>query len=113
MRQIKPYGSWKSPITADLIVAGTITLSEITIDGEDIYWLEGRPSELRTEISSTLHRPGSTLAQPFTNTGAGLTSLIAAQFTFPISKIRSSTNKSRGKLHNRSQLLARCVLQTA
>ena len=45
MRQIKPYGSWKSPITADLIVAGTITLSEITLVGEDIYWLEGRPSE--------------------------------------------------------------------
>jgi dipeptidyl aminopeptidase/acylaminoacyl peptidase len=40
-----PYGSWKSPITADLIVAGTITLSEITLVGEDIYWLEGRPSE--------------------------------------------------------------------
>ena len=45
MKQIKPYGSWKSPITADLIVAGTITLSEITLDDGDIYWLEGRPSE--------------------------------------------------------------------
>jgi dipeptidyl aminopeptidase/acylaminoacyl peptidase len=42
---VRPYGSWKSPITADLIVAGTITLSEITLDGDDIYWLEGRPSE--------------------------------------------------------------------
>jgi dipeptidyl aminopeptidase/acylaminoacyl peptidase len=45
MSQIKPYGSWKSPITADLIVAGTITLSEIKVDGDDIYWIEGRPSE--------------------------------------------------------------------
>lgn len=46
---IKPktcsYGSWKSPITSDLIVAGTIGLSEIAVDGEDIYWIEGRPSE--------------------------------------------------------------------
>jgi dipeptidyl aminopeptidase/acylaminoacyl peptidase len=45
MKQITPYGSWKSPITADLIVAGTISLGEITLEGEDIYWLEGRPSE--------------------------------------------------------------------
>ena len=42
---VAPYGSWKSPITSDLIVAGTISLSEITLDGEDIFWIEGRPSE--------------------------------------------------------------------
>lgn len=45
MKEIIPYGSWKSPITSDLIVAGTINLGQIAIDGEDIYWLEGRPSE--------------------------------------------------------------------
>lgn len=39
------YGSWKSPITSDVIVAGTIGLSEITLDGNDIYWLESRPTE--------------------------------------------------------------------
>jgi hypothetical protein len=38
------YGSWKSPITSDL-VAQSITLSEARFDGEDIYWLEGRPQE--------------------------------------------------------------------
>jgi hypothetical protein len=38
------YGSWKSPITADL-VAQSITLSEPRFDGEDVYWLEGRPQE--------------------------------------------------------------------
>jgi dipeptidyl aminopeptidase/acylaminoacyl peptidase len=41
----RPYGSWKSPITSDLIVAGTISLAQPAFDGEDIYWLEGRPSE--------------------------------------------------------------------
>jgi len=41
----KPYGSWKSPITSDLIVAGTISLSEPCFDGANILWLEGRPSE--------------------------------------------------------------------
>ena len=45
MTQIAPLGSWKSPITTDLIVAGTIGLSSINIDRDDIYWIEGRPSE--------------------------------------------------------------------
>ena len=40
-----PYGTWKSPITADLITAKAISLLEVAIDGEDIYWLEGRPME--------------------------------------------------------------------
>ncbi|GAB4369924.1 MAG: S9 family peptidase [Elainellaceae cyanobacterium] len=45
MPHIAPYGSWKSPITSDLIVAGTIRLGEIRLDGDDIYWSEGRPTE--------------------------------------------------------------------
>lgn len=44
-KQIAPYGSWKSPITADLIVAGTIGLGQIVLDGPDVYWIEGRPAE--------------------------------------------------------------------
>ena len=40
-----PFGSWKSPITSDLIVAGTIALGDPAIDGEDAYWIESRPSE--------------------------------------------------------------------
>jgi len=42
---IAPYGSWKSPITSDLIVAGTISLGQIMLDGEEIYWSEMRPTE--------------------------------------------------------------------
>ena len=40
-----PYGSWRSPITSDLIVARTIALSEVRLDAGDVYWLEGRPLE--------------------------------------------------------------------
>jgi dipeptidyl aminopeptidase/acylaminoacyl peptidase len=40
-----PYGSWKSPVTSDLIVAKSIGLSEIRLDGGRIYWLESRPEE--------------------------------------------------------------------
>jgi dipeptidyl aminopeptidase/acylaminoacyl peptidase len=39
------YGSWKSPITSDLIVAQSISLSELCLDGKHLYWLEGRPQE--------------------------------------------------------------------
>lgn len=40
-----PYGSWNSPITSDLIVAGSIRLGEIRLEGETVYWSEGRPTE--------------------------------------------------------------------
>ncbi|MCI0900968.1 MAG: S9 family peptidase [Chloroflexi bacterium] len=40
-----PYGSWQSPITTDLIVSGSIGLGQLALDGEDIYWVEMRPSE--------------------------------------------------------------------
>jgi dipeptidyl aminopeptidase/acylaminoacyl peptidase len=43
--KIAPYGSWKSPITSDLIVEGSVGLSQPSFDGEDIYWLEMRPKE--------------------------------------------------------------------
>ncbi|UCD79564.1 MAG: S9 family peptidase [Desulfobacterales bacterium] len=43
--KIAPYGSWQSPITSDLIVSETVRLSDIVLDGRDIYWVEMRPSE--------------------------------------------------------------------
>ena len=43
--QTAPYGSWKSPITSDLIVAATVSLEQVVLDGEDVYWVEGRPTE--------------------------------------------------------------------
>jgi dipeptidyl aminopeptidase/acylaminoacyl peptidase len=45
MANAAAYGSWRSPITSDL-VAQSITLSEARFDGEEVYWLEGRPQEL-------------------------------------------------------------------
>jgi dipeptidyl aminopeptidase/acylaminoacyl peptidase len=42
---VAPYGSWKSPITSDLIVSATVGLGQIVLDGGDTYWLELRPSE--------------------------------------------------------------------
>jgi dipeptidyl aminopeptidase/acylaminoacyl peptidase len=45
MPQTAPYGSWKSPITSDLIVAETISLGQVALDGNDVYWIESRPRE--------------------------------------------------------------------
>jgi len=46
--KVAPYGSWKSPITSELIVSETIGLeraTQIVLDGEDIYWTEMHPAE--------------------------------------------------------------------
>jgi dipeptidyl aminopeptidase/acylaminoacyl peptidase len=42
---VAPYGSWKSPITSDLIVSSTVGLEQVALDGEDTYWIETRPAE--------------------------------------------------------------------
>jgi dipeptidyl aminopeptidase/acylaminoacyl peptidase len=40
-----PYGSWRSPITSALIVAQSVSLGEARLDGDQVYWAEGRPQE--------------------------------------------------------------------
>ncbi len=45
MTQTTPHGSWKSPITSDLIVSSSIRLGAARLDGADIYWSELRPTE--------------------------------------------------------------------
>jgi dipeptidyl aminopeptidase/acylaminoacyl peptidase len=41
----KAFGTWPSPITADAVATQGIRFSNVAIDGEDIYWIEGRPQE--------------------------------------------------------------------
>lgn len=45
MTHLAPYGTWKSPITSDLIVSETIKFEQVVLDGADIYWIERRPAE--------------------------------------------------------------------
>ena len=40
-----PFGSWKSPITSDLIVSASYALGDLSVDQDDVYWVESRPSE--------------------------------------------------------------------
>jgi dipeptidyl aminopeptidase/acylaminoacyl peptidase len=41
----KAFGTWPSPITADALATHGIRLSHVAIDGDDIYWIEGRPQQ--------------------------------------------------------------------
>ncbi len=43
--QQKPYGSWSSPISSDTVVEKSIKFCQVHIDGNNIYWTEGRPEE--------------------------------------------------------------------
>jgi dipeptidyl aminopeptidase/acylaminoacyl peptidase len=43
--QVASYGSWKSPITSDLVAGGEVGLQQIRLDGDDVYWIELRPQE--------------------------------------------------------------------
>jgi dipeptidyl aminopeptidase/acylaminoacyl peptidase len=42
---VAPYGSWPSPLSAARVTTGGLRLDQIQLDGEDVYWLEGRASE--------------------------------------------------------------------
>src|SRR3989449_2020594 len=42
---VAPYGTWKSPIAAHTVAAAALRLSSVALDGDDIYWIEGRPEE--------------------------------------------------------------------
>ena len=43
--QTAPYGAWRSPISSALIVAQSISLGEARLDGDQVYWGEGRPQD--------------------------------------------------------------------
>lgn len=42
---IKPYGAWKSPITAGMVASAGARFGDVQIDGEDLYWIESRPDQ--------------------------------------------------------------------
>jgi dipeptidyl aminopeptidase/acylaminoacyl peptidase len=59
--QTAPYGSWKSPITSDLIVKESIGLGQVKMDGDHIYWIEMRPSEGGRQVIVRQAPDGSTV----------------------------------------------------
>jgi dipeptidyl aminopeptidase/acylaminoacyl peptidase len=45
MQHRAPFGTWRSPLTPQLVVAGARAISELQVDGDDVCWLELRPDE--------------------------------------------------------------------
>ncbi len=42
---VAPYGSWRSPITAQMLVQGNVRFGDTSLDGDTFYWVETRPEE--------------------------------------------------------------------
>ena len=45
MATVAPYGTWTSPISASTVAEQGVRLGFVALDGDDVYWLEGRPHE--------------------------------------------------------------------
>jgi dipeptidyl aminopeptidase/acylaminoacyl peptidase len=43
--QLAQYGSWASPITAETIARGSVTLGTPEVAANAVWWIEGRPTE--------------------------------------------------------------------
>jgi dipeptidyl aminopeptidase/acylaminoacyl peptidase len=44
-KTVAGFGSWKSPLTAARVTAGALRFDHLVVDGDDLYWTEGRASE--------------------------------------------------------------------
>jgi dipeptidyl aminopeptidase/acylaminoacyl peptidase len=42
---IAPYGSWKSPVSTEVITGKLSSLDQVEVEGDYVYWVEGRPWE--------------------------------------------------------------------
>jgi dipeptidyl aminopeptidase/acylaminoacyl peptidase len=45
LTQVAPYGTWRSPITAEMVSVGGVALSQPWLEDGSVYWQEGRPAE--------------------------------------------------------------------
>ncbi|MGI8792785.1 MAG: S9 family peptidase, partial [Acidimicrobiales bacterium] len=68
MVDIVPFGSWTSQVTADFLVEDVVRLSDVVVDGDDLYWVERRPTEAGRQVIVRLGpdgRAADVLPAPF------------------------------------------------
>ena len=53
------FGTWKSPLSADLATAEYVSFSELLVDGSDLYFLELRPHESGRTTLKVRRKEGS------------------------------------------------------
>ena len=59
-RTIAPFGAWHSTIRIEDVVGDVILLGEPWVDGDDVFWLEGRPTERGRRVLVRASADGST-----------------------------------------------------
>ncbi len=55
-QRVAPYGSWTSPVTAELLAAGGIGLDQVAVHGGAVLWEEARPAEGGRAVVMSLER---------------------------------------------------------
>lgn len=61
------YGTWKSPITADLMAADTTRFGQVALDCDDIYWSEMRAQEGERDVIVLKSRQFGRISVRFTD----------------------------------------------
>ncbi len=56
--RVRSYGEWESPISAADTISAAVSFSEVATHGENVYWLEGRPSEKGRQVLVRLGHDG-------------------------------------------------------
>jgi len=95
MIKIAPFGSWKSPITADLTASSSIRIGDVQVHGDNVYWSEMRPDEQGRNVVMEYSDKGinnitpsvSTLGQQYMNMGEVHIPSLMIPFTSLISRI--------------------------
>ncbi len=59
MAQIRPYGSWVSPVTAASLAEGAVGVAEPRVADGRLYWLETRPAEGGRLVAMTRNGAGA------------------------------------------------------
>lgn len=112
-QQVAPYGSWKSPITSDMIVSGTTRLEQVVLDSENIYWIEMRPAQGGRCVVVCHSQDGKIediTPSPFNartrvhEYGGGAFVIHEGQFTSPISPILAFIARNLDTGHDLSHL---------
>jgi dipeptidyl aminopeptidase/acylaminoacyl peptidase len=52
-----PYGSWPSPLTSELVIAGAVGITDLVVGDDDLWWSESRP-EQGGAVVVVRHTPG-------------------------------------------------------
>lgn len=56
-RTIAPFGAWESPLAAATVVGAAVSISEVAVGDDDVWWAELRPAE-SGRVAIVRHRPG-------------------------------------------------------